>query len=231
VRWYQQNQFHRNHAIRSCLWLNSFCWYNEEVQSIHEVPFVAGHSALDFVNTAEGRGHPAVGEALLTEADLRAWGQRYGLIARSLKLDDQAHAELERARVARELLYSLFFARAHRRAVSKRDVARLAELAADAYRAASLRVDADGGVSWHWLPSKLTSVRHVVVTSAVELLHAEPSSRLKQCPGDHCGWFFLDTTKRGNRRWCQMRECGQEAKDERRRQRRHAGRRPASASS
>jgi predicted RNA-binding Zn ribbon-like protein len=197
------------------------------VQSIHEMPFVAGHTALDFVNTAEERGHPAAGDALLTPADLRVWGQRYGLIARSLKPDDQAHAELERARAARELLYTLFSARAHQQPPRKRDLARLAELAVEAYGVASLRVDADGGVRWRWSPSKLAAIRHLVVASAVELLHTEPSSRLKQCPGDHCGWFFLDTTKRGNRRWCQMRECGQEAKDERRRQHRHAGRRPA----
>jgi predicted RNA-binding Zn ribbon-like protein len=102
----------------------------------------------------------------------------------------------------------------------KSALARLAELAADAYRAAALQADGDGAVRWHWSPSDLATVRHVAVTAAVQLLDYAPSARLKQCPGDHCGWFFLDATKRGNRRWCQMRECGQEAKDERRRQRR-----------
>jgi predicted RNA-binding Zn ribbon-like protein len=200
----------------------------DRVQSIHEMPFVAGHAALDFVNTAEERGHPAAGDALLTPADLLAWGRRYGLIARSLKLDEQAQAELERARAARELLYTLLVARTNGRPLPQPDLARLSGLAVDAYGAASLGVDADGAVRWHWSPSRLASIRHVVVTSAAELLHTEPSSRLKQCPGDHCGWLFLDTTKRGNRRWCQMRECGQEAKDARRRQRRHAGGHPAS---
>lgn len=194
------------------------------MQAISEMPFVAGDAALDFVNTAEERGHPQAGDALLTAADLRLWGQRYGLIAKSLRLDADAEAEFERARDARELLYGLFDARAHGRSVPKRDLARLAELAADAYRVADLRVEADGAVGWHWSPSQLATVRHVVVTSAVELLGTEPSPRLKQCPGDQCGWFFLDTTKRGNRRWCQMAECGQEAKDRRRRQKRSAGR-------
>jgi len=40
-----------------------------------------------------------------------------------------------------------------------------------------------------------------------------------QCAGAGCGWFFLDTTKRGNRRWCSMRDCGQDAKSARRRAR------------
>jgi predicted RNA-binding Zn ribbon-like protein len=198
------------------------CWYNQpEVKSIREIPFVAGNPALDFVNTAEERGHPDAGDALLTPADLRVWGQRYGLISASAKLDP---SELERAVEARELLYALFEGRAHERPTPRSALARLAELAADAYRAAELRTAPDGTVHWHWGRSDLTTVRHVAVTSAVELLHAETSARLKQCPGDHCGWFFLDATKRGNRRWCQMAECGQDAKDARRRRQRAAAR-------
>jgi predicted RNA-binding Zn ribbon-like protein len=190
------------------------------VQSIREMSFVAGNAALDFVNTAEERGHPDAGDALLTPADLRVWGQRYGVLAGSLRPSGDAPAELERAREARELIYSVLLARVRGRRPRKSELARLAELAAAAYRAAALQTDADGAVRWHWSPSDLATVRHVAVTAAVELLDAEPSSRLKQCPGHHCGWFFLDATKRGNRRWCQMRECGQEAKDERRRKQR-----------
>jgi predicted RNA-binding Zn ribbon-like protein len=194
------------------------------MQSIREMPFVAGNAALDFVNTAEERGHPDADDALLTPADLRLWGQRYGLLARSLRLNADAPAELERAREARELVYALLLARVQGRRPRKPDLARLAELAADAYRAATLQIDGDGAVGWHWSPSDLATVRHVAVTAAVELLDGAPSARLKQCPGEQCGWLFLDTTKRGNRRWCQMAECGQEAKDQRRREQRAAGR-------
>lgn len=184
------------------------------------MPFVAGNVALDFVNTAEERGHPDAGDSLLTPADLRLWGQRYGLLAASTKLDNAASSELERARSARELIYALLFERVHGKRTRPGQLARLSELAAAAYDSATLQSSADGAVRWHWNRSELATVRHVVVTAAVELLGAAPSPRLKQCPGDHCGWFFLDTTKRGNRRWCQMAECGQEAKDERRRSRR-----------
>lgn len=183
------------------------------VQSIGEMPFVAGHPALDFVNTAEERGHPDAGDALRTPGDLRLWGARYGLIAKSGTRGEDAEAELERAREARELLYALFFARVHHRALPKGARQRLAELAAQAYRAASLEAGPAGSLRWRWSRSELATVRHVAVTSAIELLQAESSPRLKQCPGEHCGWFFLDTTKRGNRRWCSMSECGQEAKN------------------
>jgi len=64
---------------------------------------------------------------------------------------------------------------------------------------------------------ELSTVRHSAVTDALQLLAQPPTARLKQCPGDQCGWLFLDSTKRGNRRWCEMRKCGQEAKDHHRR--------------
>ena len=199
-----------------------YCGYCEAVQSIPEMPFVAGDAALDFVNTAEERGHPAAGDALVTPADLRLWGQRSGLLGASVKLGAGADDELDRARRARDLLYDVFAARVHGRPVARGQLADLAELARTAYRAGSLQPAEDHSVRWRWNRSDLATVRHVAVTSGVELLRAEPSPRLKQCPGDHCGWIFLDTTKRGNRRWCLMSECGQDAKDERRRARRRA---------
>jgi predicted RNA-binding Zn ribbon-like protein len=192
------------------------------VRSIAEMPFLAGHVTLDFINTAEERGHPEAGDALLSPADLRLWGQRYALISRSAAGGGDERAELRRAREVRELLYALFFAHVHGSPPAKAQLAQLARFAASAYAAASLQPAEDGSVSWRWSRSELSSVRHVVVAGAIDLLRSDPSPRLKQCPGEHCGWFFLDATKRGNRRWCSMSECGQEAKDERRRARRHA---------
>lgn len=192
------------------------------MQSIPEMPFVAGNAALDFVNTAEERGHPAAGDALVTPADLCLWGQRYGILGVSVKVGIDADAELERARRARDLLYEVFLARVHGQPVASAQLADLAELARTAYQAGSLQPEEDYAIRWHWNRSDLATVRHVAVSRGVELLRDEPSPRLKQCPGDHCGWIFLDTTKRGNRRWCLMSECGQDAKDERRRARRQA---------
>ncbi len=189
------------------------------VQALAEMPFIAGHVALDFVNTAEERGHPDAGDVLITPADLRLWGRRYGLISSSApagsKEDEQA--ELDRAREARELLYAIFFANVHGAAPSEDQLAQLARFLTAAYDAGTLQPAEDGSLRWKWSPSELATVRHLAVAGAVDLLRSNPSTRLKQCPGKHCGWFFLDTTKRGNRRWCSMSECGQEAKDQRRR--------------
>ena len=50
------------------------------MQTLAELPFVAGDPALDFVNTAEQRGHPLAGDVLHTSNDLRVWGERYDLL-------------------------------------------------------------------------------------------------------------------------------------------------------
>jgi predicted RNA-binding Zn ribbon-like protein len=191
------------------------------MQPLEELPFVAGNAGLDFVNTAELRGHPEAGDVIATAADLRRWGQRYGLLSDG-PVRDPGDEELGRALDARELLYAVFVARIQGRAPTRTQLEQLAALAAAAYAAAELRRDDTGAIEWRWRRSELSTVRHTAVTEAVPLLAQPPTPRLKQCPGDQCGWLFLDATKRGNRRWCEMRKCGQEAKDDRRRQQRRS---------
>ncbi len=194
------------------------------MRSVAELLLVGGHVALDFVNTAEERGHPDADEALSSPADLRLWGQRYDLLSPEPTSGADDEAEFGRAIEARELLYAIFLVRRNGQPVAPEQLVRLGRLGAAAYEAGTLRRREDGTIGWTWDRSRLDSIRHVAVTGAIELLQAEPTARLKQCPGDHCGWFFLDTTKRGNRRWCSMAECGQDAKDEYRRLQRQAGR-------
>jgi predicted RNA-binding Zn ribbon-like protein len=189
------------------------------MQTLEELPFVAGNAGLDFVNTAELRGHPEAGDVIVTAADLWRWGQRYDLLS-NVPVDDPGDDELRRAIEARELLYAVFVARIQGHAPLRAQLDRLAELGAAAYAAAVLCCHDTGAVEWHWRRTELSTVRHAAVTDALQLLAQPPTPRLKQCPGDQCGWLFLDSTKRGNRRWCEMRKCGQEAKDDRRRQQR-----------
>jgi predicted RNA-binding Zn ribbon-like protein len=187
-----------------------------------DLPLVGGHLALDFVNTTDEQD-PAGEDVLQTVADLRTWGERCGLLDATASLAGGA-AELTRALGVRELLHALFVARINGRPEGMARLGELSALVSEAYGAAALQPSSAGRVEWHWSRNELASVRHAVVTQALELLQAEPSERLKECPGERCGWLFLDTSKRGNRRWCSMSECGQEAKDQQRRRRRQAQR-------
>jgi predicted RNA-binding Zn ribbon-like protein len=42
----------------------------------------------------------------------------------------------------------------------------------------------------------------------LELLRHWPASRIKACAHPDCILYFLDTSKNGTRRWCDMRTCG-----------------------
>jgi len=98
------------------------------------------------------------------------------------------------------------------------DLAILAAAVAEAHAAGALALD--GSLRWRWSPAELASVRHTVADAAYELLGGPSAPRIGECDGPGCGWFFLDRTKRGNRRWCTMRDCGQQAKTAGRRARR-----------
>lgn len=90
---------------------------------------------------------------------------------------------------------------------------------ADAYNVAALAYEG-GWLCWRWDGAELSTIRHRIATSTVDLLASQSAERIGRCPGPGCGWFFLDTTKRGNRRWSSMSDCGQESKSARRRSRR-----------
>jgi predicted RNA-binding Zn ribbon-like protein len=51
-----------------------------------------------------------------------------------------------------------------------------------------------------------------VLWSAAELLLNAPHRRIRRCANDRCLWLFVDTSKSGTRRWCDMSSCGNRAK-------------------
>jgi predicted RNA-binding Zn ribbon-like protein len=191
------------------------------VKGTVDLELIAGHPALDFVNTVDDRLEPEPQDLLGSPAELAAWGELAGLLSGHLTGLDRpaARAELADAVALRDHLTALLDARADGRAAGKGHLEALARAVADAYAAGTL-VDGDegdGGLRWRWDPAALATVRHTVAVTANDLLGGPEAARIGRCPGPGCGWFFLDTTKRGNRRWCSMRECGQDAKSARRR--------------
>jgi predicted RNA-binding Zn ribbon-like protein len=194
---------------------NVFCWYARTMASIANIELLGGHPALDFLNTVDDRLSPRPDEYLRDAGDLAAWGVAAGLLE-----DPRASAgddELVAAIALRAHVTALLDARATDRAAAAADREALARAVAEAYAAGSLEQDPGGSLRWRWDPSELATVRHRVATAAAELLASPAADRIGRCDGQECGWFFLDTTKRGNRRWCSMSDCGQEAKSARRR--------------
>jgi predicted RNA-binding Zn ribbon-like protein len=182
----------------------------------------AGHLSLDFVNTgawdAEGPWH----ERLVRYRDLVRWAREAGAILpeRSSPLLEAAERQprpaeqaLQRAIGVRLVLHDIFHALADERPVSAADLAALSQSLAAAVAGARL-LYRDGRIvrEWSAQAEELDQVLRPIVTSAVDLLLSERSARVRSCANPHCGRVFLDESRNGMRRWCDMRVCGSRAK-------------------
>ena len=187
--------------------------------TIADAELVAGHPALDYVNTIDDRLTTDPADLLREPGDLSTWGVRAGLLAEGPRRGQTDRDEFVAALALRDHLVALLDARVSGDPAPAADRRALAQAVAAAYAAGTLEQVDDGTLGWRWDPCDLATVRHVVATTAAQLLAGPAAARIRRCDGAGCGWFFLDTTKRGNRRWCSMQECGQDAKSARRRER------------
>ncbi|NES29405.1 hypothetical protein GCE86_16175 [Micromonospora terminaliae] len=166
---------------------------------------------LDLVNTVSWRlGGRQRAEKLLTFLDVVDWCVEANLISgdeamalRDLAGRDDAGAERERQRVveAREATYA---------ALVEDDPGAAADLA-DRYRAAIAAADlvrADDRWEWRDREFDLRLPRNRIVRGLVALTQRDDLDRLHQCEDAKCGWVYLDTSPRRNRRWCNTKDCG-----------------------
>jgi predicted RNA-binding Zn ribbon-like protein len=196
---------------------------------------VAGVLCLDFVDTIDRDGPVPLAretDRFQTYADLCRWiaeaealpaARTRSLVRAARAAPAQAEAVLERGRVLREAIFGCFAALAAGRTPPAPDLARVnAELA----RAlAHLRVAPAGAheLAWsfHVAAGALDAPLWPIARSAGELLTSPERELVKECASERCTWLFLDRTKNHQRRWCDMRVCGNRAKvrEHRRRQR------------
>lgn len=186
---------------------------------------VGGALCLDFANTVDPRHSPDGYDYLSDYPALVAWSEHADVVsprqARALERiarDDAAGARAvhRRALTLRDAVYDLFAPpRTRAPAVA---VTVLNDEAHRALAAADLVVSG-GRWAWEWRTEPaLDRVLWPVARSAADLLVSAQLSRVRECEADSgCGWLFLDTSKNGSRRWCDMRVCGNRAKARRRR--------------
>jgi predicted RNA-binding Zn ribbon-like protein len=175
--------------------------------------FIAGHVALDLPGTLAGRIKPPPRELLACTGDLARWLVAAELAGSAPKV---SAADLDHARRLRECIYGLALARVNRQALPDAARRELNQLAART--AAVPQLDRDSRSSLSGTAQALLSS---IARDAIILLGGETSQRLRQCEGETCALLFLDSSRRGDRRWCSMSGCGNKAKvaDFRRRQR------------
>ncbi len=190
---------------------------------IEDLPFqfVSGHLALDFTNTVSWGREGLRQERLGSYAKLIQWAEEAKLpldprriarkAARRVKAAEAASAE---ARVVRAEIHQIFLARTSGGPPPAGLLDRFNRRLAASL--AGLQIHWSGPANrarFQWRlrdPRALDSpLLWVLWESALLLASNEP---IKRCANPDCGWLFLDRSRRGNRRWCDMAVCGARSK-------------------
>jgi len=173
---------------------------------------IAGHPALDFLNTVKYRGRAQPGDRFNSFADIARWAHLAGLIT-----PPEEGAWLER--VSPDLA-----ARFRGEIVALREQARRLFPRVDARAAAHVareisalrpvaRIDPKSGVLSRHIPlNGPEDLKARIVAALAELLEQRPTLAIKSCEGHDCDWLFIDHSKAKRRRWCDTRICGNAAR-------------------
>jgi predicted RNA-binding Zn ribbon-like protein len=187
----------------------------------HQFKLVGGHPALDFINTVRDWTATEPHDYLGGFSDAIRFGQRAGFLTRAdaLRLRRRTpDIELTRLRELRALLKRVFQMRLSGDTPSSTDLGKLSAILGEAARATRLVVAPQTHRSSQVRMRREINVEKAddallrlrIVEAAVALLVSDAMLRVKSCPT--CGWFFLDVSKNGSRRWCSMDACGSVAK-------------------
>src|SRR5699024_9992976 len=195
---------------------------------LNSIEIVGGHPVVDFINTVHSRTESTPRDYLETPSHLIGWCLHMHLIDQAaatqlLRLPETGSRELlEEARALRETLYAVL--REHlddsrRRAALDRLNHALREMVS--WR----RLEATAaGFTWRYRVTAKhpRSLFAPLIFEATALLQSPDLARLKTCPPpEGCGWLFIDRSRNGSRTWCNMKTCGNLAKQHRYRARKN----------
>lgn len=186
--------------------------------------YVGGDPALDFVNTVAWTSTGLTSEKLIDYDALLRWGEGADVVAsgdadalrhRARTDPSGATAALERARAMRDTVHAIFLATAHGE--------RPPGAALDAFNTALSDAEAHGAITvaepdgrlvreWRGLHERMDGVLWPVLRAAAALLTSPEMARVRACAGEDCGWMYVDRSRNGMRRWCEMETCGSRAK-------------------
>jgi predicted RNA-binding Zn ribbon-like protein len=191
----------------------------------HDVEFVGGSVALDFANTLGGTHSAPTHEHLVEYKDLVSFARSAGTISspQARRLIDEAArqparaaAMLRRAIALRETIWRVFDAFAKGARAEPSDLATIHDEELAALRNARFAQTATG-VGYEWSEElRLERPLWAIARSAADLLRtSEDLRRVRECGSATCEWLFIDRSRNHTRRWCDMADCGNRAKQRR----------------
>jgi predicted RNA-binding Zn ribbon-like protein len=186
----------------------------------------SGHPSLEFTNTVNDHASEQPGETLFKYEDILAWAKRVGLL-RAEQTDRLVHKAAGRPEEAaaiftkslelREAIYRIFVAKTKGKSPAQEDLAILNSVLSPLIGGAQLMHHA-GKFEWQWNfdENALEMPLWLSALSAVDLMTSDYYQWVGQCADeDGCGWLFVDTSKNHSRRWCDINDCGNRAKQRR----------------
>jgi predicted RNA-binding Zn ribbon-like protein len=165
--------------------------------------FVSGDVALDLTSTVHHRRTDAT-ELLSGPDDLVRWLTDAGVVDSRVKVGT---TEFNSALRLREAVYRLAvathdhgrFETADRKLVNRLARAVPVRLKLTEDGTAQRSGDAEAAIA-------------TLARSAIELVTGDLALSIKECAADECTRLYVDSSRKGSRRWCDMRECGNRAK-------------------
>lgn len=176
---------------------------------------------LSFVNTLSERTTETPTEKLVSYEALIEWARASGLLpgedasrltSRAKRRQDEAGRVVSNARELRELLHHTFTATSDGKAPATATLEDLSRLLGGWYRHGRL-VPCGEALQWcYGGGDDLDRVLWEIARTASRLLTSPRLARVRPCAAVSCGWWFLDDSKNGSRRWCDMKICGNREK-------------------
>jgi predicted RNA-binding Zn ribbon-like protein len=186
----------------------------------------SGHPSLEFTNTVNDHASDQPGETLFKYEDVLSCVKRVGLLRpeqvdrlahKAARQPDQATAIFEKSLELRGAIYRIFVTKTEGRPPAPEDLTTLNSVLSPLTSSAQL-VPHAGRFEWQWNfdEDALEAPLWLLALSAVDLMTSDDYQWVGQCADeDGCGWLFVDTSKNHSRRWCDINDCGNRAKQRR----------------
>jgi predicted RNA-binding Zn ribbon-like protein len=190
----------------------------------NEFQLVAGHVALDFVNTLDYRYDP---DRLI---DLLPSYERFLAFCRQSEVISTAQTrkllegwrEAESRRILkevvelREALYFLILSTVHGRSPEELHLRTLNRFLSEAPAVDKVTWQKRGFIrSSHDITGRRNGPLRQIVDAGVALITSSDIYTVRECGEKTCRWFFLDRSRNHSRRWCDMQLCGNRSKAKR----------------
>ncbi|MFJ2651443.1 CGNR zinc finger domain-containing protein [Streptomyces sp. NPDC087420] len=177
---------------------------------------MGGHPVLDFVNTVAWRLDPARTADRVQGAEAWArWAVATGLLAADraealLRTEMTDSARMEAAIAAlmdlRAILWPVLDALVDEEEPPAREWEALRRVLLLARERTTLPPAFP--LRWQSGTDRFDDLRHALALRTEDLLSGDALGRVRRCEGPGCGWFFLDRSRSGTRRWCSSQDCG-----------------------